>query len=95
VSPSFPMSPKTRPGTFVRPGIGGLRGLKALLNGLCKRPRHIGIERESSLKVLSESKSYPIDLVITDGKVVASSPDDKGQTEISITRAAQTILLSG
>ena len=36
----------------------------------------------SSLKVLSDSKAYPIDLSIGNGKVVLSNPDDKGQAEI-------------
>ncbi len=36
----------------------------------------------SSLKVLSDSKSYPIDLTIGNGKVIMSNPDDKGQAEI-------------
>jgi len=36
----------------------------------------------SSLKVLSDSKSYPIDLTISNGKMIMSNPDDKGQAEI-------------
>lgn len=36
----------------------------------------------SSLKVLSDSKSFPIDLNIGNGKVVMGSPDEKGQAEI-------------
>jgi len=36
----------------------------------------------SSLKVLSDSKAYPIDLTIGDGRVIMSDPDDKGQVEI-------------
>lgn len=36
----------------------------------------------SSLKVLSDSKAYPIDLTIGNGKVILSNHDDKGQTEI-------------
>ncbi|KKK59638.1 hypothetical protein LCGC14_3032400, partial [marine sediment metagenome] len=36
----------------------------------------------SSLKILSDSKSYPIDLTIGNGKVIMSCPDDKGQAEI-------------
>ncbi len=35
-----------------------------------------------SLKVLSDSKNYPIDLTIGNGKLVMSSPDDKGMAEI-------------
>jgi DNA polymerase-3 subunit beta len=37
----------------------------------------------SSLKALADSKSYPIDLTIGNGKIVLANPDDKGQTEIS------------
>jgi len=37
----------------------------------------------SSLKVLADSKSYPIDLTIGDSKIVLANPDDKGQAEIS------------
>jgi DNA polymerase III sliding clamp (beta) subunit (PCNA family) len=33
----------------------------------------------NSLKVLADSKSYPIDLTTNDGMVTLSSPDDKGQ----------------
>ncbi len=33
----------------------------------------------SSLKVLSDSKAYPIDLTIGNGKVIMSNPDDKGE----------------
>jgi len=36
----------------------------------------------SSLKALSDSKAYPIDLSIGNGKLTMSSPDDKGQAEI-------------
>jgi len=36
----------------------------------------------SSLKALSDSKAYPIDLSIGNGKHTMSSPDDKGQAEI-------------
>jgi len=37
----------------------------------------------SSLKALSDSKVYPIDLTIGDSKIVMSNPDDKGQAELS------------
>jgi len=38
----------------------------------------------ASLKVLSDNpKAYPIDLSIGNGKLIMSSPDDKGQTEIN------------
>jgi DNA polymerase-3 subunit beta len=41
------------------------------------------IKAVNSLRVLSDSKTYPIDLTIGDGKIVLSNPDDKGQTELS------------
>mgnify|MGYP001143597115 CR=1 FL=1 len=37
----------------------------------------------ASLKVLADSKAYPIDLTIGDGKVVMANPDDKGQAELT------------
>src|SRR4030043_1883346 len=40
------------------------------------------IKAVSSLKVLSDSKAYPIDLTIGNGKLTMSSPDDKGMAEI-------------
>jgi hypothetical protein len=40
------------------------------------------IKAVSSLKVLSDSKAYPIDLTIGNGKLIMSSPDDKGQADI-------------
>jgi len=40
------------------------------------------IRAVSSLKVLSNSKAYPIDLTIGNGKLTMSSPDDKGMAEI-------------
>jgi hypothetical protein len=54
------------------------------------QPRPVGasfdtteaIKAVSSLKVLADSKSYPIDLTIGNGKLIMSNPDDKGQTEI-------------
>jgi DNA polymerase-3 subunit beta len=36
----------------------------------------------SSLKVLADSKSYPVDLTIGDGKIVLANSDDKGQADI-------------
>ena len=36
----------------------------------------------SSLKVLADSKSYPIDLTLDNGMVMLSSPDDKGQAVV-------------
>jgi DNA polymerase-3 subunit beta len=41
------------------------------------------IKAVNSLKVLSDSKAYPIDLTVSEGKLVMSNPDDKGQTELS------------
>jgi hypothetical protein len=40
------------------------------------------IRAVSSLKVLSDSRNYPIDLTIGNGKLTMSSPDDKGMAEI-------------
>ncbi len=40
------------------------------------------IKAISSLKVLADSKAYPIDLTIGKGKIVMANPDDKGQAEI-------------
>jgi len=40
------------------------------------------IKAIASLKVLADSKSYPIDLIIGDGKIVMANPDDKGQADI-------------
>ncbi|MEA4879252.1 MAG: DNA polymerase III subunit beta [Dehalococcoides mccartyi] len=40
------------------------------------------IRAVSSLKVLSDSKNYPIDLTIGNGKLTMSSPDEKGLAEI-------------
>jgi len=36
----------------------------------------------ASLKVLADSKSYPIDLTIGNSRVIMSNPDDKGQAEM-------------
>jgi DNA polymerase III sliding clamp (beta) subunit (PCNA family) len=41
------------------------------------------IKAANSLKVLADSKAYPIDLTISDGKIVMANPDDKGQAELS------------
>ncbi len=40
------------------------------------------IKAVNSLKVLADSKAYPIDLTIGGGKVVMANPDDKGQAEL-------------
>jgi hypothetical protein len=37
----------------------------------------------NSLKALTDGKTYPIDLNIGSGKIILSSPDDKGQSELS------------
>jgi DNA polymerase-3 subunit beta len=41
------------------------------------------IKAVNSLKVLADSKAYPIDLTIGDGKIVMANPDDKGQAELT------------
>jgi len=40
------------------------------------------IKAIASLKVLADSKAYPIDLTVGNGKVVMANPDDKGQAEL-------------
>jgi len=40
------------------------------------------IKAISSLKVLADSKAYPIDLTIGNGKIVMANPDNKGQADI-------------
>ena len=40
------------------------------------------IKAVNSLKALSDGKTYPIDLTIGNGKIILSSPDDKGQAEL-------------
>jgi len=49
------------------------------------------IKAVSSLKVLADSKAYPIDLTIGNGKVVMANPDDKGQAEINADTDGETI----
>jgi DNA polymerase-3 subunit beta len=41
------------------------------------------IQAVNSLKALTDGKTYPIDLNIGSGKIILSSPDDKGQSELS------------
>jgi len=41
------------------------------------------IKATQSLKALSDSKSYPIDLTIGDGKIAMANPNDKGQAELT------------
>jgi DNA polymerase-3 subunit beta len=40
------------------------------------------VKAVNSLKALSEGKSYPIDLTISDGMITMANPDDKGQADI-------------
>jgi len=40
------------------------------------------VKAANSLKALSDSKGYPIDLTIGDGIITMADPDDKGQAEI-------------
>jgi len=40
------------------------------------------IKAVNSLKAISDSKAYPIDLTTGDGKLVMANPDDKGQAEL-------------
>jgi DNA polymerase-3 subunit beta len=40
------------------------------------------VKAVNSLKALSDSRSYPIDLTIGDGMITMADPDDKGQAEI-------------
>jgi len=41
------------------------------------------IRAVNSLKALSDSRSYPIDLTIADGKIILANPGNKGQTELT------------
>jgi DNA polymerase-3 subunit beta len=41
------------------------------------------IKAVNSLKALSDSKAYPIDLTIGGGKLIMVNPDDKGQSELT------------
>jgi DNA polymerase III sliding clamp (beta) subunit (PCNA family) len=40
------------------------------------------IKAVNSLKAISDSKAYPIDLTTGEGKLVMANPDDKGQAEL-------------
>jgi DNA polymerase-3 subunit beta len=40
------------------------------------------VKAVNSLKALSDSKAYPIDLTIGDGMITMANPDDKGQADI-------------
>ncbi len=56
--------------------------IPAQFNTLVSFDTNEAVRAVSSLKVLSDSKSYPIDLTIGNGRVIMSCPDDKGQAEI-------------
>jgi len=56
--------------------------IPADFNTLTSFDTNEALKAVSSLKVLSDSKSYPIDLTIGNGRVIMSNPDDKGQAEI-------------
>jgi len=56
--------------------------IPAQFNTLTSFDTNEAIRAVSSLKVLSDSRSYPIDLAIGNGKLTMSCPDDKGQAEI-------------
>ncbi|MFC2040727.1 hypothetical protein ACFLTY_00165 [Chloroflexota bacterium] len=56
--------------------------IPAEFNTLTSFDTNEALKAVSSLKVLSDSKAYPIDLTIGNGRVIMSNPDDKGQAEI-------------
>jgi len=56
--------------------------IPADFNTLTSFDTNEALKAVSSLKVLSDSKAYPIDLIIGNGRVIMSNPDDKGQAEI-------------
>jgi len=56
--------------------------IPADFNTLTSFDTNEALKAVSSLKALSDSKAYPIDLTIGNGKVIMSNPDDKGQAEI-------------
>jgi len=56
--------------------------IPADFNTLTSFDTNEALKAVSSLKVLSDSKAYPIDLAIGNGRVIMSNPDDKGQAEI-------------
>jgi len=56
--------------------------IPADFNTLTSFDTNEALKAVSSLKVLSDSKTYPIDLTIGNGRVIMSNPDDKGQAEI-------------
>ena len=72
------------------------RHFPAQFNTLVSFDTSEALRAVNSLKILSESKSYPIDLTIGNGKIVVSSPDEKGQTEITAeTQGEVKIRLNG
>jgi len=56
--------------------------IPADFNTLTSFDTNEALKAVSSLKVLSDSKAYPIDLTIGNGRVIMSNPDDRGQAEI-------------
>jgi len=56
--------------------------IPADFNTLTSFDTNEALKAVSSLKVLSDSKTYPIDLIIGNGRVIMSNPDEKGQAEI-------------
>ena len=49
------------------------------------------VKAVSSLKVLADSKSYPIDLTIGNGRVIMANPDEKGEAEIPADTVGEAI----
>jgi DNA polymerase-3 subunit beta len=49
------------------------------------------IRAVSSLKAISDSKAYPIDLTAGEGKLVMANPDDKGQAELAADTLGETV----
>jgi DNA polymerase-3 subunit beta len=49
------------------------------------------IKAVSSLKAISDSKAYPIDLTAGEGKLVMANPDDKGQAELTADTLGETV----
>jgi DNA polymerase-3 subunit beta len=49
------------------------------------------IKAVSSLKAISDSKAYPIDLTAGEGKLVMANPDDKGQAELPADTLGETV----
>jgi DNA polymerase-3 subunit beta len=49
------------------------------------------IRAVSSLKAISDSKAYPIDLTAGEGRLVMANPDDKGQAELQADTLGETV----